>query len=67
MKAINYKITKLNRFVYSFKQNPCDLHLSRTSLTSTNVKYDKNQKLIEFFFWKTPVEASKVIRILKKH
>ena len=26
-----------------------------------NVKYDKNQKLIYFFLWKTRVEASKVI------
>ena len=26
-----------------------------------NVKYDKNQKLINFFLWKTRVEASKVI------
>ena len=26
-----------------------------------NVKYDKNQKFIYFFLWKTPVEASKII------
>ena len=26
-----------------------------------NVKYDKNQKFIYFFLWKTRVEASKVI------
>ena len=26
-----------------------------------NVKYDKNQKLIYFFLWKTRVEASKFI------
>ena len=35
MKAINYKIKKLNKFVYSFKGSPRDLQLSRTSLTST--------------------------------
>ena len=55
MKAINYKMKKLNRFIYSSKRYPRDLHLSKTSLTSTkNVKYDKNQKLI-YFFCEKPV------------
>ena len=31
-----------------------------------NVKYDKNQKLIYFFLWKTRVEASKFITISLK-
>ena len=35
MKAINYKIKKLNRFVYSSKGSLRDLQLSRTSPTST--------------------------------
>ena len=35
MKAINYKMKKLNRFVYSPKGSPQDLQLSRTSLMST--------------------------------
>ena len=48
MKAINYKMKKLNRFVYFSNGNPRDLQLLRTCLTSTkkNVKYDKNQNLI---------------------
>ena len=63
MKTINYKIKKLNRFVYSSNGNPRDLQLTRTCLKSTkkNVKYNKNQKLIYFFLWKTRVEASKLI------
>ena len=54
MKAINYKTKNLKSFVYSSTGRPRDLHLSRTSLTPTkkNVKYDKNQKLIYFFFVK---------------
>ena len=50
MKAINYEMKKLNRFVHSSKGSPCDLQLSRICLTSTkkNVKYDKNQKLFLF-------------------
>ena len=62
MKAINYKMTKLNRFVYSSKGSPQDLQLSRTSLTSTKRTSNmtkKKQKLV--FLWKTRVEASKVI------
>ena len=35
MKAINYKMKKMNRFIYSSKGSPQDLKLSRTSLTST--------------------------------
>ena len=35
IKAINYKMKKLNWFDYSCKGSPRDLHLSRTSLTST--------------------------------
>ena len=35
MKAINYKMKKLNRFDYSSKGSFRDLQLSRTSLTST--------------------------------
>ena len=35
MKAINYKLKKLNGFVYSSKGGPRDLQLSRTGLTST--------------------------------
>ena len=35
MKALNYKMKKLNRFVYSSKGSPRDLQLSRMSLTST--------------------------------
>ena len=51
MKAINYKLKKLNSFVYFSKGNPRDLQLSRTSLTSTkkNIKYDEKQKIIYFF------------------
>ena len=26
-----------------------------------NLKYDKNEKIVYFFFWKTRLEASKVI------
>ena len=35
MKAINNKLKKLISFVYSSKESPQDLQLSRTSLTST--------------------------------
>ena len=35
MKAINYKMKKLNMFVYSSKGSTQDLQLSRTCLTST--------------------------------
>ena len=35
MKAINYKMKKLNMFVYFSKGRPRDLQLARTSLTST--------------------------------
>ena len=35
MKAINYKMKKLNRFVYSSIGSPRDLQLSRICLTST--------------------------------
>ena len=55
MKAIIYKMKKLNRFVNSSKRSPRDLQLSRICLTSTkkNDKYDKNQKFIYIFLWKT--------------
>ena len=54
MKAINYKMKKLNRFVYSSKGSPRDLKLSRTGLAlQKNVKYDKNQNKL-FFFVKNP-------------
>ena len=35
MKAINYKMKKVNRFVYSSKGGPRDLQLFRTNRTST--------------------------------
>ena len=50
MKAINYKMKILIRFVHSSKVSPLDLQLSRICLTSTKkVKCDKNQKFIYFF------------------
>ena len=57
MKAINYKMKQVNRFVYSFKGSPQDPHLSRKSLTSTkrtsNMK--KVKKNILIFFCEKPV------------
>ena len=35
MKAINYKMKKKNRFIYSFKGSPLELQLSRTCPMST--------------------------------
>ena len=57
MKAINYKMKKLNRSVYSSKASPRDLQLSKTCLTSTKrtSHMTKNQKLIYFFLRKTCV------------
>ena len=65
MKSINYKM-KLNRFVHSSKGSPWDLQLSRmVYVYKKNVKYNKNRKLVDFF-WKTRVEASKVIMSCSK-
>ena len=56
MKAINYKLKKVNRFVYSSKRSPKDLQLSRTSLMSTermsNMTKIKNKYT---FFCEKPV------------
>ena len=52
MKTINYKMKKLLR--PEFIQN-------MSSVYKKNAKYDKNQKFIYFFLWKTRVEASEVI------
>ena len=56
-KAINYKMKKLDNFIYSSKGSPCDLQLSRIyHVYKENVKYD-NQKLIYFFFVKNPCRS----------
>ena len=68
MKAINYKIKKLNRFVHSSQKKllgPAIIQ-NMSYVNKKNVKYDKNQKLFYFFLWKTVVEASKVITNSKK-
>ena len=45
MKAINYKLKSLNRFIYSSKGSLWDLQLSRMSYVyKKNVKYDKKNK-----------------------
>ena len=63
MKAINYKMKKLNSFIHSSKRSPWDLQLSRICLTPTKrtSNMTKNQKIHLLFLWKTRVEASKVI------
>ena len=55
MKAINYKMKKLNSFVHSSKRSPWDLQLSRMSYAyKKNVKYDKKSKNSFTFFVKNP-------------
>ena len=62
MKAINYKMKKLNMFVYFSKGSPRDLQLARTSLTSTKRSSNMTKIKNSFtFFVKNPCEASKVI------
>ena len=60
MKAINYKMKNLNRFVYSSKGSPRDLQLARTSLTSTkrSSNMTKIKNLINLlFFVKNPCRS----------
>ena len=62
---------KLNEFVYASNEWACLFFQRKPSrpamiqnmsyVHKKNVKYDKNQKLIYFFLWKTRVEASKFI------
>ena len=54
MKAINYKMKKTNRFVYSSKKplRPAIIRNMSYVYKKKNVKYDKNQKLYYFFFVK---------------
>ena len=63
IKAINYKMSNLNRFVHSSKGSPWDLQLSIICLTSTkrtsNMTKIKNS--FTFLMWKALVEARKVI------
>ena len=55
MKAINYKIKKLNRFVHSSKGSPLDLHLSRICLTFRKRTSNMTKIKISFtFFAKNP-------------
>ena len=63
MKAINYKMKKLNRFVYSSEGSPRDLQLIRTCLTPTKrtSNMTKIKNCFTFFVSKTGVEGSKFI------
>ena len=61
MKAINYKMEKLNRFLFfQMKSSGPEIIQIKSYVYKTNVKYGKNQKKINFFLWKTRVEAGKV-------
>ena len=58
MKAINYKMKTMNRFVFFRRKASRPAIIQNMSYI---YKYDKSQKVISFFLWKTRVEASKVI------
>ena len=57
MKAINYKMKKL---IQRKPPRPA-INPNMSYVYKKNFKYDKNQKLISFFLWKTRVGASKFI------
>ena len=62
MKAINYKMKKNEKVRLFFQRKPSRpvIIQNKSYVYKKKVKYDKNQKLIYFFLWKTRVEASKV-------
>ena len=62
MKAIKYKMKKLNRFVHSSKRSPWELQLSKYVLRLQKERQIWQKSRIHLpFLWKTHVEASKFI------
>ena len=63
MKAINYKMKKLNRFVYSSKEalETWNYREHVLRLQKERQIWQKSKIILTFFLWKTRVEASTVI------
>ena len=69
IKAINYKMKNLNRFVHSSNGSPRELQISRLCLTSTKKRQIwRKSKIHLIFFCEKPVwKPVKSYRILLKH